>query len=131
MSVVTARILPDNPLFCIDDGSDTGVIPEIVRDQLVMSTPSFLMVCCLPEVDGETEIALGPVELVDPGHPPAFEGVLDTPTGKVVVSLVSKEVVLEHPVSGSRTKLRIWANHPVVPDHVIIGLIKDSARYQS
>lgn len=70
--------------------------------------------------DGETRITLGnPKKTSDR---PAFDGFLDTPDRTVAVWIVPWEKVLEAKVSETRTRLRIWTNHPSEPDDVYIGI---------
>ena len=74
------------------------------------------------EQDGETEIVLGLMHEINPGSRPAFDGMLETPSRAVVVSTVEEEVLLEAIVSSTRTRVRIWVNHPTEPDKVLVGL---------
>ncbi len=72
--------------------------------------------------DGETLVLLGPATELDPGEPPAFDGMLDTPNRAVVVSTVERQTVLETRVPGTRTRVSIWVDEPVEADKVIVGL---------
>jgi hypothetical protein len=65
---------------------------------------------------------LGPATELNPGEPPAFDGMVDTPNRAVVVSTVQRETVLETRVPDTRTRVRIWVDEPVEPDKVIVGL---------
>ena len=69
-----------------------------------------------------TKVTLGPDRAVDTGRVAAFDGILETPNRAVVVSTVESEIVLELPVPNTRTRVRIWVNHPTEPDDVAIGL---------
>jgi len=73
-------------------------------------------------MDGETEIILGPIIEVNPNAQPAFDGILETPKFSVVVSTVERETILSSSVPSTRTRVRIWVNHPTEPDKVQIGL---------
>ncbi len=85
------------------------------------ATDSCILIACLPEVDGQTQITLGPDHEVDPGSDPAFEGELDTPTRRVQVVTVEWRPLLEAPVSNLTTRIRVWKNHPLFPDRIVIG----------
>lgn len=73
-------------------------------------------------MDGETEITMGPASQVDPGVSPAFDGVLETPNHIVVVWTIEWQKLLHAGVPTSRTRVRVWRNHPREPNEVIIGL---------
>lgn len=105
-------------------GQEDSEIPDIPRESKVKvwSTPSCVVVGCYPEIDGETEIAVGPTNEVDPGYAPSFVGTLETPNRAIVVSTAEEEEVLEVPVEATETGLRIWLSHPQWPESVIIGL---------
>lgn len=115
------KVRPVNSLIFISDAA-RGVVPEWVRDKLILSTPSCISVGCYPEQDGATEIVLGKGLEVDRGNHPAFDGELNTPTRTVVVSTVEGNTVLESTVPKQRTRVRIWVSHPRWPDKVTIGL---------
>jgi hypothetical protein len=55
----SATIRPINSLFFTSD-RDGGEVPEWVRDELILSTPSCIAVGCYPEPDGPTTVTLGP-----------------------------------------------------------------------
>ena len=105
-------------------GEEDCEIPDIPRKSkdLVWSTPSCIVVGCYPQMDGETEITVGPAHEVDPGYAPSFEGTLETPNCSIVVSTAEGKEVLEVSVAKRETALRIWQSHPQWPERVTIGL---------
>jgi hypothetical protein len=115
------KIRPVNSLIFISDPAG-GVIPEWIRDALILSTSSCISVGCYPEQDGPTEVILGGAQEVDPGFPPAFDRDLETPHRAVIVSTVERNTILQSKVTTMRTRVRIWVNHPRWPDKVIVGL---------
>lgn len=117
----TARVAPPNSILFISDSSG-GDVPEPIWGQLILSTPSCISVGCLMFLDGETEVTLGSADEVNPGELPPFDADLKTPNRDVTVWTVEREVVLKTAVPGSKTRVRIWVNHPTEPDRVIIGL---------
>jgi hypothetical protein len=115
------KIAPPNSLFFISD-STGGETPKIAKGPRIWSTKTCIAIGCLAFMDGETEISLGSVQEVDPGGEPAFDGVLETPNHRVVISTVERKVLLNSPVNGSHTRVRVWVNHPKEPDKIQIGL---------
>jgi hypothetical protein len=116
-----ARVAPPNSLLFISDPNG-GVGPEYVKGKLVLATSTCISVGCRAFIDGETQVFLGSASELDPGRPPAFDGMIETPNRKVVVSTVEHETILEILVPGTRTHVRIWVDHPTEPDNVIIGV---------
>jgi hypothetical protein len=115
------RIAPPNSIIFVSD-PDGGEAPEPIWGAMILFTSSCISVGCFPEIDGETEITLGPIAEVGTGELPAFTGTLETPSYAVVVSTVEKETILKVPVSKTKTEVRIWLSHPRWPEKVIIGL---------
>lgn len=105
-------------------GPEDFEVPNIPRESKlrVWSTPSCIAVACYPEIDGATEITVGPAREVDPGYAPSFEGTLETPNWSIVVSTAEDEEILKVPVAKRETALRIWQSHPQWPEKVTVGL---------
>jgi hypothetical protein len=61
-------------------------------------------------------------ELAPQAAPPKFDGFLDTPQYRVVLSDANMPEILSMEVPGVRTRVRIWTNHPTEPDDVVIAL---------
>jgi hypothetical protein len=118
----SAKTAPPNSLVLIEDPSG-GNVPASMAGSLVASTMSCIAVGCKSEADGETEFRLGAVSEVDPGNRPVFQGALETPTRKVSLRTVLGHTILEMPVAGKRTMVRVWANNPKEPDKIIVGVV--------
>ena len=119
------RIAPINSVVfvCPPRGSVPPIPPRAPEPMpMVISTPSCLMVCCYPEQDGETQITLGKGADVDPGYEPSFDGVLETPDGKINVEDVPGEILIESEASIPKTRVRVWLSDPKWPEEVRIGL---------
>jgi hypothetical protein len=99
-----------------------GTTPDLMRGTLVASTPSCIAVGCMSDCNGETEVTLGLVKDVGSGEISVFEGELMTPNHEVAVRTILDERILQAHVLRSRTRVRIWVNHPSEPNKVIIGL---------
>lgn len=114
------KIAPPNSLVVICDLAD-GVVPEFVADRPVLATDTLITIRCLANMDGETEIRLGPAHEIGRGERPVFDGILKTPTRELVVSTVEREKLLSDRVPSQTTRIRIWTNEPVEPDEIAIG----------
>ena len=110
------RIAPPYSLLFIAD-EPTDMIP---REYPISATRFCITFSCLMFQDGETEVALG--RPLNTNRRPAFDGFLETPNRKVVVWTNEWDKVLETSVPTSRTRIRIWTNHPTEPDDVHIGV---------
>jgi hypothetical protein len=116
----STSIAPPNSLLFISD-VDGGAPPRPVRGGRILATESCVSIACFPSIDGETSISLGPSREVDPGTPPAFDGILETPTRSIVVSTVENKAVLREDVQNSTCRVRVWVNKVSMPDQIIVG----------
>jgi hypothetical protein len=115
------KVAPPNSLIGISDVKK-GEVPDFDVESGISATDSCILVGCWPEIDGETEIILGLASEVDPGDPAAFDGQLETPSGRVQVVTIEWKTLLEATGSIANTRVRIWPNRPRFPDRIIIGL---------
>jgi hypothetical protein len=119
----TAKYAALNAQTVVSDPGAEIEVPQWTRNMTVrlISTDTCILVGCLIDADGETEFTLGGMREVDPGHPPAFQGKLKTPTRKISLESVDGHTVLDAPVLQMETTVRIWTNHESEPDRVIVG----------
>lgn len=118
----TIKVAPPNSLIFVSD-AEGGSVPNpdrIAREANITATTSCIVVCCLAEMDGDTDITLGLAGEVDPGKKPDFDAPLETPTRTVVVSTAELATLLKANVPNLRTRIRIWTNRPREPDKVIV-----------
>ncbi len=66
-------------------------------------------------VDTNSEAQLSTADL-------AFEGLLETPSGRLAVLSGHDTLLEEIPVLGQRVRLRVWKNHPREPTEITIQL---------
>ena len=116
----TVRVAPPNSLIFLWDERG-GAVPEFVANKLVLATSSAVSVGCLAEMDGETEITLGPTGDVDTRGLKVFDDVLETPTRRIVVETSEGEILLREDVSSNRVHVGIWVNRYVEPDKIVVG----------
>lgn len=111
---------PRNSLVLVMDRT-VADIPASMSHGLVAATESCVAIGTLSELDGETSISLSDEEAdAGSGEAPVFDGVLNTPSGKLSVCSVLDEVLLECDVSSCRSRVRVWANHSSEPDEIRI-----------
>jgi len=115
------RIAPANSLLFIEDAKG-GKPPEPIWGLQIHSTPSCISFACLPEIDGPTEVTIGPSAEIEPGLIQVFEGDLETPSRVVIISGVEIPRVLSVDVPRTTTKVVIWYSHPKWPERVTISL---------
>jgi hypothetical protein len=115
------KISPLNSLLFIEDVKG-GIPPEPIWGANILSTPSCISFACFPEVDGPTEITIGPSSEVRPGPILLFDGDLETPSRVVIISGVEIGRVLSVAVAHPKTKVKIWYSHPKWPDKVTISV---------
>ncbi|GLK69635.1 hypothetical protein [Hansschlegelia plantiphila] len=116
----TVKIAPPYSLFFISD-PDLGEAPEPSGAHLKW-TDSVVCISCLSWMDGETSVTLGAADEVGLHQPPVFDRLIVTPHLEIVVTTVELDVILRASVPSSRTRVRIWENHPSEPDIIVIGL---------
>jgi hypothetical protein len=124
MMAQTIKIAPPNSLIFIGDakGDSTPDLDKIARAASITATDSCVVVCCLAEMDGKTEITMGLAREVDPGQNPGLDGALITPTRTIVISTAELKTLLEASVPTLQTRIRIWMNRVKEPDKVIVGV---------
>ncbi|GLK55184.1 hypothetical protein JOD31_000106 [Methylopila capsulata] len=113
-------IAPPYSLLFISD-PNLGEEPEQNGAHLLW-TDTVISITCHDEYDGETSITLGDDADVAPERPAVADRYILTPSGEVVVTTVELAVVLRATVPSTRTRVRIWENHPTEPDDIVIGL---------
>lgn len=83
--------------------------PEILAGAHYWLTPSCIAICCQPDSEGETEIALGSVEEAKRREKPLLDVILSTPTGRIVLETVRSQLA-KIEVPGSETRVRVWTD---------------------
>ena len=119
----TARYAALNALIAVLDPGGKVKVPQWSKPMTprLVSTDTCILVGCLIDADGETELALGSMSEVDPGELPVFQGKLRTPTRGIALESVDGRTILDAPVSQEETMVRIWTNHESEPDKVVVG----------
>ncbi|MFC0241264.1 hypothetical protein [Rhodopseudomonas telluris] len=103
------------------------VMPTPAWGAYVSASNSCLILGCMPDIDGPTQIVLGDSAEVDPGRPADFVSLLRVPDGEVRVTTVGGEVLLRMPAP-PLSLVEIWRSHPKWPETVIIGINPPASR---
>lgn len=116
----TVRSFPENSIVFISDGYG-GKSPPHMYGALVSFNETCISVGCYPSDDGATEFSLGKAAELKAEGEVVFDGTIETPTRSLMISTVSGEILLSQAVLETRTRVRIWVNHPKWPDQIMIG----------
>ncbi len=109
-----------NALIIVMDPT-AGVIFRSMEHKTIASTDSCVVVGCLSEADGETEITLGLIDEVGPEDHLLFTGELKTPSRRIALISSHNDTLLEAETAQPMTSVRIWGNDLSEPDKVIVG----------
>jgi hypothetical protein len=101
----------------------TKTIKRALENGLIFieDTSSCVSVACLHEIDGEAELSLEAAGRAPANLDLAFDGMIETPTRKLMISAASGEPLLVTKVPSQSTRIRVWRNHPDWPDKVVVG----------
>jgi hypothetical protein len=121
MSTQSIRIPVLNSLLYIRDSESTN-FPDVDGKGASWLTKSCLAVSCLPDCDGETLVTIGIVHEVRLARAPLFDGILETPSRKIIVETVLAAKILEAAIPRLRTRVVVWTNGHRATDIVVIGL---------
>ena len=125
------KIQPSNSIIFLTGGGELiehGGYVEVPADRidpqrsLVAASRTMLIVCVMPEVDGETELTFGHSSEVDPGWQPGFVGAIATPTRELIIHDVAGDILAQQSDVPDITRLRIWFSHPLWPERVLVGI---------
>jgi hypothetical protein len=122
MTVNKISVAPEYLSFYIA-GVDDITVPLDHDGIGIVASGQCINVSCLYWNEGDTTITLGPFEeLPTRAERPRFDGSLDTPEYRVVLSDANMPEILSMEVPGTKTRVRIWMNRPQYPDDVVIAL---------
>lgn len=121
MTSKTLTIAPEYLSFYIA-GSHEVEVPLDMDKRGIVSSEECIKVPCLYWNDGDTLVTVGDVGDVNAASSPAFDGLLATPHGGVLLFDANSPELLRWPVTGMRTRIQIWINHPTEPDEITIAI---------
>lgn len=109
---------PYSMIFISDESLPSA--PEYANRYITASNDTIL-VPCAAEQDGPTRIVLAAADDVGVSGEPAFDGAVETPGRRLVVSTALLDIVLSAGVRSTRTRVRIWTNDPSLPDEILVA----------
>jgi len=121
MPVDSVSFAPMNLLIFVSDPTATDV-PMQGEAQTIRSTEECITIPCLYWDEGDTKVSIGPFSEIAESRIPDFDGVIKTPTRRVVVTDVAITEYLGQYVAGPETRVRVWTNHPTSPDEIKIAI---------
>jgi len=124
MKPVSLNVAVPNCLLFVRD-STVADIPDVDYGEAkpIWSIPTCVVVNCMVDSEGETNITVGEANQVSQNRKPVFDGVLETPSRKLVLDLVSDEKVLEVNVPSAKNRVRVWTDgRHECAEQVVIGI---------
>jgi hypothetical protein len=124
MKPVSLKVAVPNALLFMRDAR----IPEVPNvdygdGSSVWSIPTCVVITCLVDSEGETDITIGNTNEVKPSNKLLFDGTLETPSRKVILEIVPGETIFETNVPFARSRIRIWTDgRHQLAEKVVIGL---------
>lgn len=104
-------------------GDPTSAVPEPVAGVLVSWNKSSVVVGCLPDVEGDTELVVGRMASIATDDPIVFDGIVDLPSRRFTICTAENQEIYAFPNAADSIHLRVWANHPVMPNRLVVGLL--------
>lgn len=88
----------------------------------IRSSTECINVSCLIFQAGDITVSLSDGGKTPNLTEPAFDGMLATPKGVVLLFDANMPEILSMKVPGRETRVRVWTNHPTEPDEIEIVL---------
>jgi hypothetical protein len=127
MTRLLAAVRPPSSLVVIMDPIG-GAIPAEIGAALVASTPSSIAVGTRSAHDGPTRIVLTDEDDRNSVLPIVFDGMIESPGGRVAVCSVLGKVFAEIAVAGPRVRIHVRADDPSEPAAIEVVVAQGAAR---
>lgn len=100
----------------------TGVdIPMHMDRQGIFASPLCINVPAYDWNHGDTNVTFGPFDELDETAAPTFDGILDTSQKRLIVFGATVSEYFSATVPSTRTRIRVWLDHPIEPSNVVIA----------
>lgn len=120
MSVTTPVIAPEY-LSIYVAGRRNVKIPLHMDKQGIFSSPDCINVPALYWNDGDTHVTFGPASEITEARKPDFEGILNTSDKELILFDANEPQYAIADVPSTKTRIRVWIDHPTEPEYVIIA----------
>jgi hypothetical protein len=124
MKPISIDVAVPNCLLFVRD-SMVAEIPDVDYGEAkpIWSTATCIVVNCMVDSEGKTNITVGAAGQVFQTRRPIFDGLLETPSRKLILDLVSDEKVLEVGVPSAKSRIRVWTDgRHECAEQVVIGI---------
>jgi hypothetical protein len=124
MKPVSLKVAVPNALLFIRDARIREVPDVDYGDgSSVWSIPTCVVITCLVDSEGETDITIGDTGEVKPNNRLLLDGTLETPSRKLILEIVPDKKILEVSVPFTTNRIRIWTDgRHRLAETVVIGL---------
>lgn len=112
-------IAPPNSIIFVMDFT-YGIPPESSGGKNVSATDSCIVIGCLSDQDGPTEVTLSQYNEANSFDPVVFDGEIATPSKRLSICSAYNEELLATEVPSSKTHVRVFANHESEPDRILV-----------
>lgn len=120
MSVKILAIAPEYLSIYIAGRTDVDIPMHMDRQGIFASSQCIN----LPAYDwnhGDTNVTFGPFDELNETAKPTFDGVLDTAQKQLIVFGATVSEYFKTTVPLTKTRVRVWLDHPVEPSNVVIA----------
>lgn len=120
MSVETLTIAPE--YLSIYIAGRNGVdIPMHMDRQGIFASSQCINVPAYDWNHGDTNVTFGPFDELNEISEPTFDGILETSQKRLIVFGARVSEYVSTSVPSTKTRVRIWLDHPIEPSNVVIA----------
>lgn len=120
MSVQHLSIAPEYVSFYAA-GRRNVDIPTHMDRRGILSSKDCILIPALYWNDGDTHITFGPHFEITETREPDFDGMLNTPNQELILFDANEPQYAIARVLSTKTRIRVWIDHPTEPENVIIA----------
>jgi hypothetical protein len=120
----SSQPVPNSIVFLYNPDNANLDIPEWTGSAPYEANSGCVCVGTLAEIDGATTVELHypfPTEL-QADMQLLFVGEIDTPNRQVSINTSQELDMMSVDVGADRSRVKVWANRMVEPDHIVFGL---------
>lgn len=111
-----------HPFVILTEAMETSELPETYPTESGFAATASCIYAPCNNADGDVTITIGAATRPTANTSLLFDGVIATPNKTLRVWTTGWEMLLEEKTPAIRTRVRIWGNHPNLPDEIVIGL---------